>query len=60
MSLENCNMCSDGMHCDGECPHLKIFGQEMDLTAKCDISGNDLMFHDYWIAECEADKEDKQ
>ncbi len=45
---------SDGIHCDGECPHLKPYGEEMDLTAKCDLTGADLMWYDYWIAgECD-------
>ena len=46
-------VCSDGIHC-GDCQHLKPYGAENDLTAKCDLTGNDLMWHDYWIAECDT------
>ena len=44
-------VCSDGVHCC-DCPHLKPYGESNDLTAKCDLTGNDLLWHDYWIAEC--------
>jgi hypothetical protein len=52
----------DGIHCDGECPHLKPYGDERAFSAKCDLTGADLMWHDYWIAgEChqETVKENK-
>ena len=46
---------SDRIHC-GDCPHLKPYGAEIDLTAKCDVTGNELMWHDYWVAECDPEK----
>jgi hypothetical protein len=52
-SLQPVVVCSDGVHC-GDCPHLKPYGAESDLTAKCGLTGNDLMWHDYWIAECDT------
>jgi hypothetical protein len=42
-----------GIHC-GDCPYLEPYGRETDLTAKCKLLGRDLMFHDYWIAECDT------
>ena len=51
-SVDAVVVCDDGVHC-GDCPHLKPYGYENDLTARCALTGNDLMWHDYWIAsEC--------
>jgi len=41
----------DGIHC-GECTYLSEYGNEDDLTAKCELTGNNLIWHDFWIAEC--------
>jgi len=47
-------VCEDGIHC-GDCPYLEPYGDyERDLTAKCNLTGNDLMWYDYWIAECDV------
>lgn len=54
-SLQNVVLCSDGIHC-GDCPHLKPYGDQYDLTAKCDLMGKDLMWYDYWLAECSIDE----
>jgi len=45
-------VCKDGIHCGGYCPYLNPYGEDEDLTAKCRMTGNDLMWHDYWIADC--------
>jgi len=47
-------ICDDGIHC-GECLNITPYGQQEDLTAKCALSGNDLQWHDYWIAECDTE-----
>ena len=52
-------ICKDGIHCGSDCPNLKLYGDVYDLTAKCALSGNDLMWHDYWIAECDVSMEAK-
>ena len=47
-------ICKDKIHCGGDCPNLNAYGDEYDFTAKCVLSGKDLMWHDYWIAECDV------
>lgn len=42
-------------HC-GDCPYLKRYGKEYDLTARCSLLEKDLFWHDYWIAECDEYK----
>ena len=44
-------ICEDNLHC-GDCSFIKPYGKPEDLTALCLKSGNDLMWHDFWIAEC--------
>ena len=43
---------SDGIHC-GDCLNLKSYGNEYALTAKCELTGKQLLWHDYWLAECQ-------
>ena len=52
----NCKVNIDGIHCGVACPNLQPFDKEKG-TAKCAVTGNDLMWHDFWIAECDAGKE---
>jgi len=41
-------ICEDGIHC-GECPNLRDY----DDSATCSLTGNELSWHDFWIAECD-------
>lgn len=39
--------------CHHKCEYLLPYGKEEDLTAKCAITGKNLMWYDFWIAtEC--------
>ena len=42
----------DGIHC-GECRNLIVMDAEAG-HAVCKVTGNDLQWHDYWLAECET------
>ena len=47
-----CSVCDDGIHC-GECRNLIVMDAEAG-HAVCKVTGNDLQWHDYWLAECET------
>ena len=42
-------VCEDGEHCDPECPFLKDRGA---TDAICSDTGNELYWHDFWMADC--------
>ena len=44
-------VCEDGWHCDPKCPFLKDPSNDR-LNGTCTKSGNELTWHDYYIAEC--------
>ena len=50
LTKEDAIPCDDGVHCDGECPFLAPYGDEYSITAKCNLTGEDLMWYDYWVA----------
>ena len=41
----------------GDCPHLKPYGKESDLTARCALKGVELDWYDYWLAVCAVGEE---
>jgi hypothetical protein len=54
-SLQNVVLCDDGIHCGSVCPNLLPYGSDTDLTAKCAITGGELIWHDFWVAtECDT------
>lgn len=53
--IDGATVCEDGLHC-GECKFLEPHDVVTSLDAKCTAIGCDLMWHDYWIAECEPDE----
>lgn len=50
-------MVDNEVHCDGDCPHLQPYGDEYDLTARCDLTYDDLQWYDFWIRICDDKKE---
>jgi hypothetical protein len=42
----------NGIHCAPRCPNLQPYDNPNDLTARCTLTGHDLIWHDYWVAEC--------
>ena len=39
--------------CPYDCEGLQIYGKEEYVTARCKITGRDLVWYDFWIAtEC--------
>ena len=47
-------ICKDKIHCSGDCPNLVPDGGCCSIDATCKLTGNDLMWHDYWVAECDV------
>lgn len=56
MNDEKCKI--DGEWCRGDCPYLKPYGDEWDLTARCEKLGVELTWHDFWLAQCLPDPRD--
>jgi len=47
-----------GIHCSCYCPYLIDNGQDNDIgEAKCALTGNELMWHDYWIGDCKGEED---
>ena len=42
----------DGYHCDPECPHLRPDADTTNVFGKCALSGKDLDWHDWYVADC--------
>lgn len=49
----------DNIHCDPSCPYLFRLNPNdvYSLDARCTLTGEDLMWYDFWIAECEESKD---
>jgi hypothetical protein len=45
----------DGTWC-GNCPYLKLYGKQYDLTARCALKDVELDWYDYWIAACAGEE----
>ena len=54
MTMDKPIICKDGIHCDIDCPYLQPQDGGIEVTAKCALTGNDLMWHDFWIGDCDA------
>ena len=51
-------ICEDDVHCGCHCPNLMTKQNgDIEYVGVCVLTGNDLMWHDYWIAECGNGKE---
>jgi hypothetical protein len=49
-------VCEDGWNCDPECPYLKPSENTNDVKGKCGLTGNDLDWYDWYLADCESEE----
>ena len=52
-------VCKDNIHCGEDCPYLITPSSDISISleARCSLLGRNLMYHDFWIAECEESVE---
>lgn len=58
--LQEIDAIHDGTHCDPDCPFLKPwFHPYYHHSAWCWKQGRDLVWYDYWMADCVEHKPDE-